>query len=236
MAVWTLSEKLEWASTRRNIHPLTPIMVINHPLSVSFIYYDLWHPPCSIHVPDSLFPQSLQVFFGLSLDMAPSTSCCIHFFTQSLSSFHSTCPYIGNLFCCTTEIMSSNPLSQPHFSELYFVAWCHTSIWPFSFLPPHFPFFTGHISLPCSILLHTQLLYNLPLKEQSENVLYIDRMLYLSNVLWAYQCYVYVHCTGFAKNSQLWLAIYNFIEDRGCAKIRSTLACYNFDIHEWISR
>ena len=47
---------------RRNIHPLTPIMVINHPLSASSIYYDLWHPPCSIHVPDSLFPQSLSKF------------------------------------------------------------------------------------------------------------------------------------------------------------------------------
>ena len=29
-----------WASTRRNIHPLTPHVVINHPLSVSSIYYD----------------------------------------------------------------------------------------------------------------------------------------------------------------------------------------------------
>ena len=51
---------------------------------------------------------SLQVFFGLSLGLAPSTSYTIHFFTQSFSSFHSTCPYHRNLFCCTTEIMSSN--------------------------------------------------------------------------------------------------------------------------------
>jgi len=27
-----------WASTRRNIHPLTPIVVINYPLSASSIY------------------------------------------------------------------------------------------------------------------------------------------------------------------------------------------------------
>jgi len=40
-------------------------MVINHPLSASFIYYDPWHPPCSIYVPDSLFPQSLsKLYFG----------------------------------------------------------------------------------------------------------------------------------------------------------------------------
>jgi len=31
-----------------------PIMVINHPLSASSIYYDPRHPPCSIYVPDSL--------------------------------------------------------------------------------------------------------------------------------------------------------------------------------------
>jgi len=49
-----------WAGTRRNIHPLTPILIINHPLSASSIYYDPWHPPCSIHALDSLFPQSLS--------------------------------------------------------------------------------------------------------------------------------------------------------------------------------
>jgi len=71
-----------WVGTRRNIHPLTPIMVINHPLPASSIYYDLWHPPCSIHGPDSLFPQSLRVFFGQPLGLAPSTSYSIHFFTH----------------------------------------------------------------------------------------------------------------------------------------------------------
>jgi len=46
-----------WAGTRRNIHPFTPIVVISCPLSASSIYYDAWHPPCSIHTPDNLFPQ-----------------------------------------------------------------------------------------------------------------------------------------------------------------------------------
>jgi len=36
---------------------------------------------------------SIQVFFGLPLGLAPFTSYFIHFFTQSLSSFHNTCPY-----------------------------------------------------------------------------------------------------------------------------------------------
>jgi len=46
----------------------------------------------------SFFTISLQVFFGLPLSLAPSTSYSIHFFTQSLSSFHSTYPYHHNLF------------------------------------------------------------------------------------------------------------------------------------------
>jgi len=46
-----------WAGTRKNIHPLTPIVVISHPLSASSNYHDPLHPPCS-----SLFPQSLTKF------------------------------------------------------------------------------------------------------------------------------------------------------------------------------
>ena len=41
----------------------------------------------------SFFTISLQVFFGLPLGQASSTSYSIHFFTQSLLSFLSTCPY-----------------------------------------------------------------------------------------------------------------------------------------------
>jgi len=92
----------------------------------------------------------------------------IHFFTQSLSSFRNTCSYHRNLFCCSTEIMSSNPsLSlSTLYLELCLAVSCHTSIQPFSSLPaevpPHFPL-TGQVSLPYNILLRTQLLYNLPL-------------------------------------------------------------------------
>ena len=50
----------EWASTKKNIHPLTPILIINHPLSAFSIYSNPWHPPCSIYVPDSLFAQPLS--------------------------------------------------------------------------------------------------------------------------------------------------------------------------------
>jgi len=91
-------------------------------LSWSSIISYLLPPSCMIH---GIFPVqftcltvfsiiSLQVFFGLLLGLAPSTSYFIHFFTQSLSYFHITCPYHRNLFCCNTEIMLSiQSLSQP---------------------------------------------------------------------------------------------------------------------------
>ena len=43
---------------------------------------------------------SLQVLFGLPLGLGPSTSYSMHIFTQSSSSFRSTCPYQRSLFCC----------------------------------------------------------------------------------------------------------------------------------------
>ena len=104
------------AGTRRNIHPLTPIVVINHPLSASSIYYDPWYPPHLIYryVPDSLFAQFLSKFSLGYIGLALSTSYSIHFFNQSLLCFRSKCAYHCSLFCfSTTEIMSSNPsLSQ----------------------------------------------------------------------------------------------------------------------------
>ena len=46
-------------------------------LSASSIYYNPWHPPYSIHVLQPLSTISLQVFFGLPLGLAPSTSYSI---------------------------------------------------------------------------------------------------------------------------------------------------------------
>jgi len=41
---WLCLGQPGWAGTRRNTYPLTPIVVISHPLSASSIYYDPWHP------------------------------------------------------------------------------------------------------------------------------------------------------------------------------------------------
>ena len=52
---------------------------------------------------------SFHVLFGLPLGLEPSTSYSVHFFTQSVSSFRSTCPYHCSLFCCSINIISSIP-------------------------------------------------------------------------------------------------------------------------------
>ena len=111
---------------------------------------------------------SLRVLFGLPLGLEPSTSYSIHFFTQSVSSFRSTCPYHRKLFCCSINIISSIPslslnslLGTPSFTlrlhiHLTILISARWSAISFSFL-------AGQVSLPCGILLRTQLLYSVPL-------------------------------------------------------------------------
>ena len=58
---------------------------------------------------------SFQVFFGFPLGLEPSTSCSIHFFTQSSSSFRNTWPYQRSLFCCNTNAANhyTTPFTTP---------------------------------------------------------------------------------------------------------------------------
>ena len=83
----------------------------HHPIFITF-----FHLPRSIasslfnlRVWQSFCTTSVHVLFGQPVGLDPSTSYSIHFFTQSLSSFHSTCPYHHNLFCCSINIISSIP-------------------------------------------------------------------------------------------------------------------------------
>jgi len=59
MALWTLPGTTQVSWYQKKHSPTHTIMVINHQLSPSSIFYNPpWHPPCSIYVPHSLFPQS----------------------------------------------------------------------------------------------------------------------------------------------------------------------------------
>ena len=97
-----------WAGTRRNINSLT---YPHYPTFISFFHllrstasslFNLcaWQSFCTT---------SHQILFGLPLGLEPSISYSIHFFTQSVFSFCSTCPYHHNLFCCSINIISSIP-------------------------------------------------------------------------------------------------------------------------------
>jgi len=69
------------AGTRRNTHPLTPILIVGHPLSTSSIYCDPLHPLYSVCMLDSPFWQPLSrssLIFHLVLalyNLKPATVC-----------------------------------------------------------------------------------------------------------------------------------------------------------------
>ena len=65
----------------KNIHPLTPVLIIGHPLSTSSIYNDPWHLLCSVYELDSLLGQPLSrssLVFLLALDPQLHTPCISH--------------------------------------------------------------------------------------------------------------------------------------------------------------
>ena len=102
-ALWILSGIPGWASNRRNIHPVIPIVVISHPLSASSIYYDPWHHPCSIYVLGSLF-HNLSPSFLWSTSWPGILHFILHTFLHPIIVFFSQhMPIPCNLFCCSTE-------------------------------------------------------------------------------------------------------------------------------------
>ena len=65
-------------------NPLTPIVVINHPLSASSNYYDPWHPLCSNYVPDSFF-HNLSPSFLWSTSWPGTFHFILHTFLHTIS-------------------------------------------------------------------------------------------------------------------------------------------------------
>jgi len=92
----TLTHPPSWSSS--NLCQLLPSTSIHSILLVQITCLAIFFCTTSFHV-----------LFGLPLGLEPSTSYSTHFFTQSVSSFRSTCPYHCNLFCCSINIISSIP-------------------------------------------------------------------------------------------------------------------------------
>jgi len=99
-----------WAGTRKkhsltNTHPDHRTSLINFLHLLQSIASSLF----SLCAWQSSLTTTLQAIFGLPLGLGPFTSYSMHFFTQSSSSFHSTCPYHRSLLCCNNNAMSSIP-------------------------------------------------------------------------------------------------------------------------------
>ena len=79
----------------------------HHPIFISFFYLprSIASSLFKLHAWQSFCTTSFHVLFGLPLGLEPSTSYSIHFFTQSVSSFRSTCPYHRSLFCYSINII-----------------------------------------------------------------------------------------------------------------------------------
>jgi len=121
-------------------------VVTNRPLSASSTYYDPWHPPFSIHVPDSLFSTIyLHVSFGLPLGWHPPLHSPYVSSPNHSILFTTHAHTITTCFSVVPRLCHLIPVSlSTLYLEFYLVVSCHTSILPFSSLPsevsPHFRF------------------------------------------------------------------------------------------------
>jgi len=143
-----------WAGARRNIHPLTPIVVINHPcllppsitihgilpikftcltvflhnLSPSFLwsYLLLWHP--ALHTPYICSPNHCLLFAAHA---------------HTIATCFAVVPRLCHLILVSLSTLYLMP--HIHLTILISASWSANS----------FSFLMGNVSLPCNILLCT---------------------------------------------------------------------------------
>jgi len=151
------------------MHTLTPVLIINHPLSASSIYCEPWHPPCSIYMLDSLFAQPMSKFSlvyllvwhpPLHTPYISSPNHCLLFtgLAHAIKTCFAVVPRLYHLILISflnslLGTLSFILMPHIHLTILISACWNATS----------FSLLTGQVSLPCNILLCAQLLYNFPL-------------------------------------------------------------------------
>jgi len=126
------------------------------------------HPLCSIYMPGGLFPQSLSKFSlvyvlawhaQLHTPYISSLNHCLLFaaLAHTIATRFVVVPRLCHLILVSLNpllgILSCSLMPHIHLTILISAGWNATS----------FAFLMGQVSLSCSILLCTQLLYNLPL-------------------------------------------------------------------------
>jgi len=119
-----------WAGTRRNIHPLTPILIINHPLSVSSIYYS---HPCSILLRTQLLYNLPLTINDISLlvSMVPTAwiySIQFEFWSLQLHHhlrLHSTCHLNSKTYPLTPDFASTlvHPVPVTRYKQPLQINW-----------------------------------------------------------------------------------------------------------------
>jgi len=168
MALWTLSRTTQVSRYQKKHSPTRTYC--DHQSSI-FCFLHPWHPPCSIYVPGSLFPQSLSKFSlvyllawhpQLHIPYTSSPSHCLlfaahaHTIATCFAVVLRLCHLILVCLVCLSTLLGTLSCSlTPHINLTILISACWSAT-TFSFL-------TGQVSLSCNILLRTQLLYNLPL-------------------------------------------------------------------------
>jgi len=114
-----------WAGTRRNIHPLKPILIINHHLSASSIYCDPWHSLCSIYVLESLFVQPLSIGYNWMPHIHPE-NCP---FPSMISVAAHTHTHTHNYFTALWTLSGTTRVSwyQKVHLAIFWIFWCKYS-------------------------------------------------------------------------------------------------------------
>jgi len=131
-----------WASTRRNVHPPSILIIIQYQLLPSTIYYDPQHPPCSNYVLGNLFAQPLStssLVYLLVWRPSPhipyisSPNQCLLFatHTHTIATCFAIVPRLYNLF-----LTSNSVFYLIHLTILISARWSATS----------FSFLTGQVS------------------------------------------------------------------------------------------
>ena len=129
--VWDNPGELVSEETFTHSPLLWSSMIDDHPSYASSIYYNPWHPPCSIYVSDSLFAQSLSKFSlvyllawlpPLHTPQTSSSNCCLLFaaHAHTIATCFAVLPRLCHLILASFSILYLVSFSlMPHIQHPY---------------------------------------------------------------------------------------------------------------------